>query len=367
MTLRKKVVYAAFVFALVFALLNVLSLSVSPKRSASHDSPLMNLYQDGTFAFDTDVKSISEDNDPDRAFRYVLDQQRWYRLDPEPVIPDNDQLVLSFGDSSTFGWGLVGRDQAYPGELDQMLPVGTRSVNLGVPGYSSLQGLRYVEQMLLAHHGRIKAITLYFGNNDSTENGAPDAEKIQFEAQFVHSVLSRLPLYRAMSKLIPTRLNENRKPRVSPDEYEQNLRAMIELARSYEIRTIAIMPPEHLSWPPGHVRHGVDLTPRIQNTWTSSEMIEAKRLYDEGKALAYQQSDECEQRFRGAIEHDWVIPRIKVAWQARLRGLTAELQVPLIETQEVFIPAEYPGEFVDYCHPSERVHQQIAEQIAGRL
>jgi len=367
MTLRKKVVYAAFAFVLFLGALEGLSRLKSPKRSAFHDSPFLNQYHDGTFRFDQDITGISEDNDPDRKTRYVLNKERWYRLDPEPEIPGDGQLVLNFGDSSTFGWGLTDRDQAYPGALGEMLPDGVHSINLGVPGYTSLQGLRYVEQVLPMHHDRNDGITFYFGNNDSAENGMPDIDKIALEAGRMYSLLNSLALYRVMRMLLPSRPSENQKPRVSPDEYEQNLWAMIELARSYDVEVVAIMPPEHLSWPPGHLMHGVDLTPHVQNSWVLSEMTEAKRLYEEGKALAYQESDECEQRFRGAIEHDWVIPRIKVEWQFRLRELTSDLGVPLVKTREVFLPNEYPGEFVDYCHPSPRVHEQIAQQILDSL
>jgi len=342
-------------------------LPVSPKRSAFWNNQLMHMYPVDEFDQNATVTQISENNDPDRIVRYVPDEQRWYRLDPEPVIPDEGRLLLHFGDSSTFGWGLIDRGQAYPGALDHMLPKDTHSINLGVPGYSSLQGLRYVEQMLPLHHDRIDAITLYFGNNDSTENGSPDTDKIRFEAWSVHGLLSQLPLYRVMRDLIPTRLNENEKPRVNPSEYEQNLQAMIELSRSHEIQVVVIMPPKHLSWPPGHLMHGTDLTPHVQNSWVLSEMGEAKRLYDEGKVLIHRQDDECEQRFRGAIEHDWVTPRIKAAWQIRLRGLTAELQVPLVETQETYLPAEYPWAFEDYCHPSSYVHKQIAQQVVDSL
>ena len=163
-----------------------------------------------------------------------------------------------------------------------MLPENIQSVNLGVPGYSSLQGLRYAEELVPQYHSRIAAITLYFGNNDATENGSTDSKKLQGTRSFVIKWLMKLPLCRVMSNgLSRLRVSDNQEPRVNPSEYGKNLQEMIALASRYDIPVVLVMPSVPLSWKPAHLTPAVSLEDKVRNSWTKSELALARSKYEE--------------------------------------------------------------------------------------
>ena len=289
---------------------------------------------------------VNRNDDPNRPVRYVPDKTRWYRLDPEPVIPATGRLVLNFGDSSTFGWGLQNQADAYPGVLNKLLK-NTRSINLGVPGYSSLQGLLYVQLMIPKLHNRLAAITLYFGNNDGTENGLSDLDRVSNQLQpTVVFVRKWCPLCRLLQDVwVKERRYHQDQPRVNPDRFANNLRQMISIAQRYGVPVIVIRPPVRLGWQPGHLIPGESLEEYVQNRWTYRELQLAKSFYRVGS-------------YRDALEHDWVIPRLKQAWSKKLENLT----VPVVHLPAGDIRNE-GRDFIDYCHPSRSAHYQIAHKI----
>ena len=59
--------------------------------------------------------------------------------------PEGENRVLAVGDSSTFGWG-VADDEPWPAVLEAELGEGWQVLNLGVPGYSAVQGRALVEE-----------------------------------------------------------------------------------------------------------------------------------------------------------------------------------------------------------------------------
>lgn len=86
-----------------------------------------------------------------------------YRDRPLSDLPEGERRVLAAGDSSTFGWG-VEDEQAWPSVLEEDLGEGWQVINVGVPGYSSLQGLRVVER--LAPTLAPDVLVVAFGAND---------------------------------------------------------------------------------------------------------------------------------------------------------------------------------------------------------
>lgn len=371
LSLRKNVLYATIMTVAVFTLLNIVIIPFAHQDSVFWDNPLMVMYPVDSFDSDVAREKSNYNKDPERAVRYVPDEHRWYRLEPGPVIPEEGNLILHFGDSSTWGWGLsesVRARRSYPGALQELLPENIHSVNLGVPGYSSLQGLRYAEELVPQHHSRIAAITLYFGNNDATENGSTDSKKLQSTRSFVIKGLMKLPLCRVMNNgLSRLRVSDNQEPRVNPSEYGENLQEMIVLASRYDIPVVLVMPSVPLSWKPAHLNPAVSLEDKVRNSWTKSELALAKSKYEEGIRLVGQQADGYEPLLREALEHDWVLPRIKKAWRDELERIATEDNVSLVVLPQPFIEAESLNRFEDYCHPSPEAHAEIAEGIAQAL
>ena len=90
-------------------------------------------------------------------------------LRDEPIADDGARRILIVGDSCTFGWD-VPQQAAYPQQLQQLLDQRYsarrfRVINAGFPGYTSLQGLRYLRERGLALKPEIAVIA--FGFNDA--------------------------------------------------------------------------------------------------------------------------------------------------------------------------------------------------------
>ncbi len=342
---------------------------IGPKDSVFWNNPMMMPYSGGTFDPNTTIESMHENSNLERAQKYVPDPNRWYRLDPEPAIPSTGKVVLNLGDSSTWGWGLADRRTAYATVLNELLLSEAQSVNLGVPYYTTLEGLKYLEELLPRYATQVVGVTLYFGNNDATENGSSDAEtlrRVQEQSKTAAIFAQQSALYRLLrfvgTSLDSTKYNDT--VRVNPDEYEANLRAMIELCERYNIPVVIIEPRVPLSWPPAHLKYTLSLKDRIRNPWTATELNKSEGLYQEGLEQMYRRDDAYEALLLEAREHDWVIPRIKSKWIARLSRFEHLSDVTVVRLPEVFIGSEYPYAFEDYCHPSARAHEQIARQIA---
>ena len=362
----KKPFFACVATLVVLGCLNVAASFISPRSSVFWDNPLMVMYPVTGFDPNVTLDRVNSNNSPTRLVRYVPDENRWYRLDPEPSIPEG-RLVLNFGDSSTWGWGLERQNDAYSGDLQSGLPSDVTSVNLGVPGYTSAQGVRYLQELLPAVADRTVAVTLYFGNNDSTENGTSDNERIGRESWQMQTVLREIALYRLLRQAVPHGALSNTDPRVNPNDYEANMRTMIALSRSYGIPVVVIIPPVPITWQPAHLTALRSLAPNVTNVWSREELETAQGEHQRGIDLIEHGDDTGIAFLTESVEHDWVVPRAKQAWRQRLAKLAAIPGVQVVEASAVHPSAEYPYNFEDYCHPTPRLHSQIAQQISTAL
>ena len=370
--MAKKLMLVAFGLMIGLITAEAIARMFAPKDSVFWDNPMMMPYSGGSFDPNTTAEQMHENNDPNRVQKYVPDSRCWYRLDPEPTIPSSGKLVLNFGDSSTWGWGLIDRRHAYANALNEMLPNGVTSINLGVPYYTTLEGLKYLQELVPRHADRLVAVTLYFGNNDATENGSSDKAvllRLTQSSELQSWLVERFALYRLFRAAESgwRARNYSDRVRVTPDEYEANLRAMVQLCQRYGILVVIIEPSVPLTWRPGYIKHFVSLKDRVRNPWSVSELKRAEALYELGLKQVSRRNDSYEPLLQEAVEHDWVIPRIKSAWRERLQRFDHQSGVRVIRPSTAFIESEYPWVFEDYCHPSVMSHHQIAVQVAQAL
>ncbi len=191
--------------------------------------------------------------------------------------------IVCLGDSWTFGAN-VGQDQAYPQRLEALLrrefPSADFEVfNLGVLGYSSYQGLELLRRTAI--HWVPDLVVIGFAMNDAKVDGYRDKDMPAFRhpltvAMAIHHVLDKLEIYKLL-RWVALVIREQPKPpayyikamaesaeteakaggggeanatvdydkfepwtRVSPRDYESNLREMIRLARSRNARAILL-------------------------------------------------------------------------------------------------------------------------------
>lgn len=363
---KKKIFFWFLMVTLLFTVLNMFAWFFA-RTTVFWQNPLMMIYPVEEFDSAITQADYHHNKHPKRMVRYVPDKNRWYRLDPEPEIPKQGKLLLHFGDSSTWGWGLADKNSAYPNVMNTLLLGDISSINLGVPGYSSLQGLRYVEEVLPKYRERVVAITIYFGNNDATENGLPDKKKmlaVQNQTPWWHV----FPLLQLVNERVTLFVNlSNREPRVNPQNYKDNIANMLVLANKYNVAVVAIMPPVHYSWPSGHVTHTLSLAAHVNNSWVKQELEISSHHYQKGLNFMYNHDDSYEEELRKSVEHDWVVPRIKNAWRETLVSIFNETNIPIVQLPDYFVEAEHPYCFEDYCHPTGRVHAAIAKSIMQHL
>lgn len=158
-------------------------------------------------------------------------------------------VIIVIGDSVTFGFR-VQENETYAAQLQEYLNNHGLNdavvVNYGVPGYTSFQGKRILEEILLKHKPDI--IIAAFGANDIERDRLSDyekakkltPEKIRFN-QFYNSLLiTRLiRSIRGRVRYIPDK-SGNQAVRVPLPEYLENMISIISTAKEIEAEVILL-------------------------------------------------------------------------------------------------------------------------------
>lgn len=172
----------------------------------------------------------------------------------------NTYRIFCLGDSCTFGLG-VKYCEAYPFLLKGLLNKGSRGaryevVNAGVPGYSSLQGLRCLERDILKY--RPDLIIVFFGWNDISpaisyadkEQRMPNGVILSIDSFMRHSkvyqLLDDIIEYlsnKARSLSVPKTRNKAQIVRVSEEDFVKNLTRIYEIGRQNGFKVIFLNEP----------------------------------------------------------------------------------------------------------------------------
>ena len=186
--------------------------------------------------------------------------------------------IACVGDSWTFGMN-VDQDRTYPSRLAAVLheqhpETNVELLNFGVLGYSSFQGRQLMKARVMDLHPDIVAIG--FGMNDSEVAGYRDKDMIAAAppprlAAHVKEVAQDLEFYKLLKYVVLT-MKFHRKPigdylkeesgtrgsgtvnydeiepwtRVSPQDYERNMREMIRVVRAGGARVVLL---DNELWP----------------------------------------------------------------------------------------------------------------------
>jgi len=287
-------------------------------------------------------------------------------------------FVLNLGDSSTSGWDsnvVVENGNRHRQGMPLKSPFQTYKtysallaesdrlyvVNAGVPGYTSLQGARYLRRLLQEFHRRgvkIDVVTVYFGNNDSAWNGNLQDSYVladSFRPQLIHLIDQAMSRFRLI-------------PRVKPANYADYLRDIITECRENGTEVILIEPVVPLRWRPGLRAEGLqDEEAEQHSTLAGTKVLEwllkGREYFREGEDR-FKAGDNREARelLEKAREVDYVVPRIKYVHRQVLHKVAQEEGVPLVSVGQE-IPLDDSKYFLDYCHPIEPANRMIAEGI----
>src|SRR3989338_8241964 len=250
-------------------------------------------------------------------------------------------------------------------------------VNLGVPGFSSVHLKSYIKRMLqrFKHAGvqeYIHAATIYIGNNDCVHNGNQEDKYVLGE-----DTSSQLHGVGYLKEKFPRVFFT---PRVSQEDYRENLEAIIGTLKSYGINQIVLtVPVVPLEWRPG-LRSASDAQKVIDDAYEGNRDSKASRRYETARDLyddfvatrTSKTEDRAELFTRGqaALESDPMVPRIKsdyvktisevaLAHEVAIVNLSAVLPIRDMSHQNTSAK-NWENITIDYCHPAEHVNILIA-------
>jgi lysophospholipase L1-like esterase len=189
--------------------------------------------------------------------RGVLGEMRFNSLgfrSPEISKIKNTDLkrIVCMGDSSTFGW-IIYCEDAYPSILGNLLsshlPNKYEVINVGIPGYSSFQGLIQLEKVVLDLKPDI--ISFLYGRNDSWYlKGQRDKENYEFNTSFMgrtRELLLHSKIYILLENIMFSlenkfqgNMQQKQIIRVPPEEFEINITKMIEIMSKSNIKPVII-------------------------------------------------------------------------------------------------------------------------------
>ncbi len=176
----------------------------------------------------------------------------------EPVA--GRRVVLVLGDSTPFGYR-VGQAETFPARLEGLLNGaggGWSVINAGVPGYSSWQVRCLAERLI--RRWKPEVVVVCVGNNEGwpaeqsdrqIDDGRAVAGRVVAAlsaSRFLVWASEKLRAEQAKPFIAPSL--EHAVPRVSREEFGENLRALVRTARAANARPVLVSPPVNLYWPP---------------------------------------------------------------------------------------------------------------------
>ena len=238
--------------------------------------------------------------------------------------------ILCLGCSVTFG---LFEPKSYASYLEELLnqPGGEKAFevyNMGVPGYSSFQGLRQFETVGLEYAPDL--ITVFYGWNDHwLMKTLPD--KKQKPPSTLAKTLDQSRLYQFLFYLYMEFRTKNIQHefrtedlRISPLDYMDNLTEFISIARGNGIEIILVTAPTSI--------RGMEDTPGFL-------------IRD------------------GLILEGMDLPALQESFNIRVRTLSNHYKVPLADCAKALEPDVQALMMEDGIHPNEEGHKRIAEVI----
>jgi lysophospholipase L1-like esterase len=166
--------------------------------------------------------------------------------------PAGTLRIACLGDSVTFGRPDANFPEALQKTLTEQLGRPVEALNFGVPGYSSYQGLKLLPHVLADYHPDV--VIILFGWNDHwLAKGFPDKDQVVSAVKVPPRAnpLRRLRLYQFILRAVSiarTGLSAPAPvPRVSPDDYRANLKAMVELCHQSGAQPILATAPSAIA------------------------------------------------------------------------------------------------------------------------
>jgi lysophospholipase L1-like esterase len=319
----------------------------------------------------------------------------------EPKVAD--KVALCLGDSTVFGYSVEEPD-AFPARLQIRLRERSKSdhawsvINAGVPGYSSLQVRLQAEE--LVPRWKPAVIVLCVGNNEAwpversdrqiDEDRAVSARLVSLlsTSRFLVWAAERIRSDKPQPFIAPDL--KKAVPRVSKEEFGENLRAIAEIAREANARLILLGPPANLYWAPMRFKEfagwekwqafsvSIDQLVASGETKAARERIDAAlaenpdavaALWLKGKLLTFTGDVAGGREFlERAIERHPFPESCKPSYREIVARIAREEELSYMDVNELFrqhAPGPTPEPlYLDWCHPTPQGHGIIASVLA---
>ena len=319
----------------------------------------------------------------------------------EPVA--GRRVLLCLGDSTTFGWRVEGPD-AYPAKLQTRLngaanPAWT-VINAGVPGYSSFQ-LRLLAEQLVPRW-KPEVVVICVGNNEAWPADRSDRQ-IDAERAVSGRLVAGLSASRALLWASEKLRGEKPRPfiapsldkavpRVSREEFGDNLRHIVKLARAANARVVLVSPPVNLYFAPQRFQQFSGWEKwqaffaevmELSKTGTPQQLlakvdaaVEANpesfyALWIKGLVVSDRDPAGGRELLEQAIEQHAFPENCKRSYRQVIAQVAAEQNTRFLDVNGLFlerakgpIPAAL---YLDWCHPTPQGHDFMAEELARMI
>jgi lysophospholipase L1-like esterase len=314
--------------------------------------------------------------------------------------PPEEYRILSVGDSTAFGFG-VEADETYCHRVEtglrSMTSVPVSVINAGVPGYTSYQCLEYLKHRGLLLKPDLVIMQSNFNDRRAVVPGTEPDSVAEFQRSWrqiqAHLILSPSNAYQLIRHyffLDPmgdvdgtgrytfrTFPIQEVRARVSPAQYEANIREIVQISRDAGAAVVLVgLPDNPVS--SKMIRLGLQLL-------EEKSLKPAKRALDmalEEGLFGIMAQQELNRLYRGAGEFDRISLSIPATlpWRDKdgytptalsdsyiqvLVGVGEELGVPVVVLDSQGSP---PGDlYMDYIHLNVAGHQRMGEQLAASI
>lgn len=310
-----------------------------------------------------------------------FDENGFLRVDSDQLEDDARPKVLFLGDSITFGFG-VSTESTFVEQLDRLLP-DVSAINAGVIGYSSYQGFRTIEQ--LGKSLKPDVVVASFNFNDRRWVSAADyvdgTKKFAQMSSRGWGALLHKSYFPKLVNLVKHRFGSRTSaaiqmdslyPRVSPDDYRQNLNRIAEVCLDIGAKCVFLVlndnPVDNAYakqgqklMAAGDVDRAIGLLHvAIEKKKNWSTIVARQDLI---KAYAsIDKKDEAEKLKK--IENwysDWMggVPMFDdYQYNDIMRDVAMKQGLRVVEAGNML--DEQPSDYLDWCHPDANGHRRIA-------
>lgn len=366
-------------------------------------------------------RAIAFDNDSNSLKLFMKDSGLHWKLRPEvstefhhvPVRTNRlgfrgsdpaagSRVVLCLGDSTPFGFG-VAEGEAFPAQLEGRLNAAAKAgehwtvINAGVPGYTSFQ-LRLLAEELIPRW-KPSVVVVCVGNNEAWPADRSDRQLDAdrgLSARLVELLSGSRFLVWAAETIRPDKPQpfvapnlRTAVPRVSREEFVDNLRAIAQLARAANARLVLLGPPVNLFWQPLRTDQlpGFEkwkpICSSIRTAWNGGERQKALTMAQAALAanpdspialwingVVVTDSGDAErgrELLEASIEHNPFPENCKRSYRDALAQLAREERAGYFDINDLF-RRQSPGAaqqtlYMDWCHPQPQGHRLIAEAL----